>query len=110
MRTSRAFFSVAVIVVFLMAPRLAEAGPCSNNIAELETAIHQPGANPLSGPGWQTVNPQLSRQPMPDLASLQSQLSATIARAKRLDMKGQRVGCMGAINAARRMPVLAETQ
>jgi hypothetical protein len=41
---------------------------------------------------------------------LQSQFAATIARAKRLDMKGQRVGCIGAINAARRIYVLVDKQ
>jgi hypothetical protein len=34
------------------------------------------------------------------------QLSATIARAKRLDMYGDRLGCTGALNAARAMSVL----
>jgi hypothetical protein len=109
MRASRAFFSAAVAVVFSMEPRFAEAGPCSNDISELETAIQQPGVNPLSGP------PQLSHQRTPELVRraderLQSQFAATIARAKRLDMKGQRVGCIGAINAARRMYVLVDKQ
>jgi hypothetical protein len=107
MRASQAFFSAAIAVVCSMAPQFAEAGPCSSDIAELEIAIQQPSANPLSGP------PQLRQQPTPELVRraderLQSQFAATIARAKRLDMKGQRVGCIGAINAARRMYVLID--
>ena len=111
MRASRAFFLGAVAVVFSMAPQFAEAGPCSSDIAELETAIQQPGVNLLSGPGRQSVGPQPSHQPTPELVGrLHSQFSATIARAKRLDTKGQRVGCIGAINAARRMYVLVDKQ
>jgi hypothetical protein len=57
------------------------------------------------------VDPQLSQQPMPDLARrLQSQFSATMARAKRLDMQGVRVDCISALNAARRMYVLVDKQ
>jgi len=109
MRASQAFCSVAMAVACSMAPQFAEAGPCSSDIAELETAVQQPSANPLSG------HPQLSQQPTPELMRraderLQSQFSATVARAKRFDTKGQRVGCIGAINAARRMYVLFHKQ
>jgi hypothetical protein len=94
-----------------MAPQFAEGGPCRSDIAELETGIQQPGVNLLSGPGRQSVDSQLSHQPTPKLVRrLHSQFSATVARAKRLDTKGQRLGCIGAINAARRMYVLVDKQ
>lgn len=115
MRASQAFFWTAVAVVVSIAPQFAEAGPCSSDIAELETAIQLPGVNPLSGPGRQSGNPQQSHQPTLEVARranerLQSQFSATIARAKRLDVKGERVGCIGALNAARRMYMLVDKQ
>ena len=111
MRKSQASFSVAVAVVLTMAPEVATAGPCSSGIEEFETALHQFGGNPVNGLGQQSVNPQLSHQPMPDLATrLQPQFSATMARAKRLDRQGDRVGCIGALNAARRMYVLVDKQ
>jgi hypothetical protein len=109
LRVSQAFFSDAIAVVCSMAPQFAEAGPCTSDIAELKTAIQQPGVNLLSGPGRQSVDPQPSHQPTPELVRrLHSQFSATVARAKRLDTKGQRVGCIGVINAARRMYVLVD--
>jgi hypothetical protein len=111
MRASHAFFSAAIAVMCSMAPQFAQAGPCSSDIAELETTIQQPGVNLLSRPGPQSVDPQLSHQLTPELVRrLHSQFSATVARAKRLDAKGQRVGCIGAINAARRMYVLVDKQ
>jgi hypothetical protein len=111
MRKSQLSFSVVIAAALVMAPQFAEAGPCSSDIAELETAIQQPGVNLLSGPGRQSVDPQRSHQPTPELArQLHSQFSATVARAKRLDTKGQRIGCIGAINAARRMYVPVDKQ
>jgi hypothetical protein len=111
MRASQSFFSATIAVVCSMAPQFAEASPCSSDIAELETAIQQPGVNLLSGSGRQSVDPQSSHQPTPELVRrLRSQFSATAARAKRLDTKGQRVGCISAISAARRMYVLVDKQ
>ena len=110
MRKSQASFSVAVAVVLTMAPQVATAGPCSSGIEEFETALHQFGGNPLNGLGRQSVNPQLSHQPTPDLATRLQQFSATMARAKRLDMQRERVGCIGALNAARRMYLLVDKQ
>ena len=111
MRASLAFFAAAVVVAFSTVPQFAEAGPCSSDIAELETTIQQPSVRAFGGPERQSVNVQLRRQSTPDSARrtdehLQSQFSATVARAKRLDMYGDRFGCFGALNAARQMSVL----
>ena len=106
MRKSRSLLSAAIAIVLAMAPQFAEAGPCSGGIAELETAVHLFGENAFSSLDRQTVNAQPGHQPLPDLAMrLRSQFSATVARAKRLDMQGERIGCLGALNAARQMYV-----
>jgi hypothetical protein len=90
-----------------MLPQFAEAGPCRSDIAGLETAIRLFGGDPPAGPEWQSAGVQPNHQPAPDLArARQVQFSATMARAKRLDTDGDRFGCIGALNAARRMYVL----
>jgi hypothetical protein len=106
MREHQSSFLVVMTVVLATVPRLAEAGPCSSDIADLESAIHLPGLDPLGGPERQSTG-------VPELAKrtderLQSQFSATVARARRLDMYRDRVGCTGAINAARGMYVLVD--
>ena len=111
MRASPAFFLAATAVVLSM-PQLAEAGPCSSDIAELEKTVQQPGVEALDGVGHQSAKlshatPRSARQAD---EHLQSQFWATVARAKRLDIYGDRVGCTGALNAARRMYVLVAKQ
>jgi hypothetical protein len=96
--------------VLTMTPQLAEAGPCSSDIAELERTIQQPGVEALGGLGQQSASVKLS-QSTPGSARradehLKSQFSATVARARRLDTYGDRFGCFGALNAARHMYVL----
>jgi hypothetical protein len=108
MQTSQAFFLAAAAVAFSIAPQLGEAGPCSIDIAELETTIQQPGVKALAALGQPSVNVQLDRKSTPKSARradepLRSQFSATVTRAKRLDMYGDRLGCIGALNAARGM-------
>jgi hypothetical protein len=114
MQTSQAFLAAAA-VAFSIAPQLGAAGPCSSDIAELETAIQQSGENAFGAPRQPLVNVQLGRKSIPKSARqadehLQLQFSATVARAKRLDMHGDRFGCIGALNAARSMYVLAAKQ
>jgi hypothetical protein len=104
------FFVASLAVACSVAPQVAEAGPCSSDIAELETTIQQPGVKAL-GPGQQSVNIQLGIQAAQESSTradehLQSQFSATVARAKRLDRHSDRIGCTGALNAARHMYVL----
>jgi hypothetical protein len=111
MRKSRSSFCVATAVLLAVAPHFAKAGPCSGGIAELETAVQQFGGNAPSRPERHPVTTQPDRLPLPDLAMrLQSQFSATVARAKRLDTQGERIGCIGALNAARHMYVLVARQ
>jgi hypothetical protein len=98
-------------VLFLNIP-VAQAGPCSEDIAQFEAAIRQSAGNPNAGlTAPQSVGAQLDRQPTPDSLKqaqerLQSKFSATMARAKRLDAKGDRTGCTRALSVAKRMYIL----
>ena len=91
---------------------VAQAGPCSEDIAKFEAAIRQSAGNVNAGlTAPQSVGAQLDRQPTPDSLKqaqqrLQSKFSATMARAKRLDAKGDRTGCTRALSAAKRMYIL----
>jgi hypothetical protein len=74
--------------------------------------IRQSVSNPISGQTTpRSVAAQLGRQP--NVASttredelLKSQFTETMTRTKRLDAQGDRVGCTGALSAARRMYIL----
>ena len=87
----------------------AHAGPCSSKIAQFEQAVRQSAGNPNAGPmAPQSIGAQLGDQPTP--ASIrraeqqaQAAFAATLARAKRLDEQGNRVGCTRALAAAKRM-------
>jgi hypothetical protein len=87
----------------------AQAGPCTTAIAEFEQAVRQSAGNPNAGPmAPQSIGAQLNREPTP--ASMkrakeraQATFAATMARAKRLDARGDRAGCTRALAAAKRM-------
>ncbi len=87
----------------------AHAGPCTTQIAQFEQAVRQSAGNPNAGPmAPQSIGAQLDRQPTP--ASIrraeqraQATFAAALARAKRLDAQGNRVGCRRALAAAKRM-------
>jgi hypothetical protein len=87
----------------------AGAGPCTTQIAQFEQAVRQSAGNPYAGPmAPQSIGAQLNRQPTP--ASIKraeerakAAFAATLARAKRLDARGNRAGCTQALAAAKRM-------
>src|SRR5262249_5385303 len=93
-----------VIIIVGVAVRLeaapAHAGPCSNAIAQFEQAVRQSAGNPDAGPmAPQSIGAQLDRQPTPGSVKraeerAQAAFAATMARAKRLDARGDRAGCM----------------
>jgi hypothetical protein len=101
-----------VCAVLGLSISVAQAGPCSEDIAQFEVAVRQSAGNPNAGlTAPQSVAAQLDRQPTPDSLKqaqerLQSRFSATMARAKRLDAKGDRPGCIRALSAAKRMYIL----
>jgi hypothetical protein len=98
--------------VLSLSTTLAQAGPCSENIAQFEAAIRQSAGNPNAGlTAPQSVGAQLGRQPTPDSlkrteARMRSKFSTTMARAKRLDAKGDLAGCTRALSEAKRMYIL----
>jgi hypothetical protein len=87
----------------------AHAGPCTAEIAQFELAVRQSAGNPNAGPfGRQSIGAQIDRQPTP--ASIkrakeraQANFAATLARAKRLNARGNRAGCTRALAAAKDM-------
>lgn len=87
----------------------AHAGPCTKSIAQFELAVRQSANNPNAGPmAPQSIGPQLGQQPTPGSvkqadAQAQAAFDATMARAKRLDARGNRAGCTRALVAAKRM-------
>ncbi|MFL6824542.1 MAG: hypothetical protein ACJ8FA_18425 [Xanthobacteraceae bacterium] len=87
----------------------AHAGPCSSEIAQFEQAVRQSAGNPNAGPmAPQSIGAQVDRQPTPDSIKraeerAQATFAAAMARAKRLDARGDRVGCTRALAAAKRM-------
>ena len=91
---------------------LAQAGPCSADIAQFEAAVRQSAANPYAGlTAPQSVNAQIDRQPTPASMKraeqrLKSMFSAAMARAKRLDAQNNRAGCERALSVAKRMYIL----
>jgi hypothetical protein len=87
----------------------AHAGPCSGEIAQFEQAVRQSANNPNAGPfAPQSIGAQLDRQPTPGSIKRAEQraratFDKTLARAKRLDARGNRPGCTGALAEAKRM-------
>jgi hypothetical protein len=75
-------------------------------------AIRDSAGNPLAGlTGPQSVAAQIEHQPTQESVKqaqdrLREKFSATMARAKRLDAKGNRSGCTSALSAAKRMYIL----
>jgi hypothetical protein len=101
-----------ICAVLCLNVTVAQAGPCSEDIAQFEAAMRQSAGNPNAGlTAPQSVGAQLGRQPTPESLKqakdrLQSKFSATMARAKRLDAKGDRTGCTRALSAAKQLYIL----
>jgi hypothetical protein len=87
----------------------AHAGPCSAQIAQFERAVRQSVGNPNAGPfAPQSIGAQIDRQPTPRSIKraqerAQASFAAALARAKRLDARGNRAGCTRALSAAKDM-------
>jgi hypothetical protein len=87
----------------------AHAGPCTDKIAQFELAVKQSAGNPNAGPmAPQSIGAQIDRQPTPRSIKqaqqrAQAAFAATLARAKRLDVQGNRAGCTRALATAEGM-------
>jgi hypothetical protein len=97
-----------VCAVLGMMPDAALAGPCTQQLAQFETAIQHSAANPDAGPtAPETTAARLSHQPT--IASVKraeaeadTRFTALLARAHFLDTVGDRAGCMHALTDAQR--------
>ena len=98
--------------VLALAATNAWAGPCTSDIAEFEAAIARSQGNPLAGlTAPQSVGADLGHQPTQasvkaTQARLKKTFAATMARARRYDAQGNRLGCTRELTAAKRMYVL----
>jgi len=101
-----------VSTVLVLCSTFAQAGPCSADIAQFEAAVRQSANYPYAGlTAPQTVGAQLGQQPTAASMKraeqqLKSEFMANLARAKRLDARGDRVDCTRALTAAKRMYIL----
>jgi hypothetical protein len=103
--------TIALVAAALMGIGIpaVQAGPCSPEIARFEAAVRQSANNPNAGPyARQTIGSQLDREPTP--ASIKraqarawAAFRAEVARAKRLDAKGDGPGCTKALARAEGM-------
>ena len=106
-RRLAAFVVISAALVFSVAS--AHAGPCTTQIAQFEQAVRQSANNPGAGPmALQSIGAQIDRQPTPGSVKraeerAQAAFNAALARAKRLDARGDRAGCRRALAAAKGM-------
>jgi hypothetical protein len=98
--------------VLALAAGDAWAGPCTSDIAAFEAAVAGSRGDPMAGlTARQSVGADLGHQPTPASvekaqARLKSKFAATMARARRYDAQGNRLGCTRELTAAKRMYVL----
>lgn len=110
----RRYFWKGLIVGATMCLTIGSAysGPCSNQIAQFETAVRQSANDPNAGPTLpQSVGAQIDRQPTPGTVKqaeklAQRKFERTLARAKRLDARGDSAGCARALADAKDMYLL----
>jgi len=87
----------------------AHAGPCTARIAEFEVLVRHSAKMPGAGPmARQTVGAQVDRQATPGPVEqaekhTQAAFAHELARARRLDARGDRAGCTRALARAKRM-------
>jgi hypothetical protein len=105
----RIITGLAITVMVALIPAFAHAGPCSDDIAQFKETVRQSAGDPDAGlMAPQSVDAQLGHQPTPGSLKrakdrLHAEFSARMARAERLDKRGDREGCMRALAAAKRM-------
>jgi hypothetical protein len=101
--------TIAILTAVIAGAASAHAGPCSTEIAQFEQAVRQSAGNPKAGPiAPQSVGAQLGHEPTPasirrSQARAWSTFRAAVARAKRLDARGDGAGCGAALSRAKDM-------
>jgi hypothetical protein len=109
MKSPRGATASVICAVLCSYTTFAQAGPCSEDIAQFEAAIRQSAGNPNAGlTAPQSVGAQLEHQPTPQSVKraqlhLRAKFSAAMARAKLLDSRGDGAGCNSALAVAKRM-------
>jgi hypothetical protein len=102
--------SAMTLVVYIalgLGVTAAHAGPCGDEIAQLENAVRHSESNPAVGPtAPQSIAAQLRHQPTPESverAEVDSRagLDAILTRAKALDAEGKTAECMELVGAAK---------
>jgi hypothetical protein len=98
----------AVGVALILSVASAHAGPCTAKIAQFEKVVRQSASTPGAGPtASQTIGAQLGHQPTPGSVRraegrAQATFESALARAKRLNARGNRAGCTSALAEAKR--------
>jgi hypothetical protein len=101
--------SIVAGAALLGAPGIAQAGPCTAQIAQLEQQINATPPGPQSGPtGPQTLGAQLHYQPTSaDIAHAERVANrdgeAAMAKARKADAAGDGAGCKAALIEAKRL-------
>ena len=95
MRTLLILSTICFVEPYL-ALATARAGPCTDEIAQIEQIIAQSTTGPTT---QQTVDSQLHRQPTPQSVEkgagrARAEADALLVRAKALDREGNASGCM----------------
>jgi hypothetical protein len=68
--TNRIYKVLIVGAIMWLSVASAYSGPCSNDIAQFESAVRQSASNPNAGPTLpQSVGAQIDRQPMDEAIS-----------------------------------------
>jgi hypothetical protein len=102
--------SAMTLVVYIalgLGVTAAHAGPCGDEIAQLEKAVRQSESNPAAGPtASQSIGAQLRHQPTPESvrrAEVDSRagLDTILSRAKALDAEGKTAECMELVGTAK---------
>ena len=106
---TQSVLSFLVAMTLWLNSGIAQAGPCTADISQFEATVHQSAGDPFAGlSARQSVGAQLGHQPTPESVHnadqrLRSRFSAVMARAKRYDTQGNRLGCTRALNAAKKI-------
>jgi hypothetical protein len=97
------FIGPSVVAALLMSVSLAQAGPCTAQITQIERQINADTANASEGPSAaQTIGAQLGRQPTPATVQRAEQEAGTIAQAaldnvRKADNAGNAAACREAL-------------
>jgi hypothetical protein len=99
--------TLVVYIALWLGVTPVHAGPCGDEIAQLEKAIRQSENNPATDPtALQSIGAQLGHQPTPESvrraeAESKARFAAILDRAKTFDAEGKTAECMQAVAAAK---------